>query len=91
VPDEWIHTPWRMPERLQQRTGCHIGRDYAAPIGDPIQLAREAKARLAQWIATHDLKPEASRVLQAHGSRLRQQRPRYGKKTTVEQMDLDLK
>ena len=91
VPTEWIHTPWRMPSQLQTRVGCAIGVQYPAPIGDPLQLAREARARLKQWIETHDLRPEASRVLKTHGSRLRQQRPRYGKKTENAQMDLDLK
>jgi deoxyribodipyrimidine photo-lyase len=90
VPDEWIHMPWRMPVRQQERVGCLIGRDYPMPIGDALQLAREARARLKDWIQTHDLQPEAARVLQTHGSRLRQSRPRYVKKTSLEQMDLDL-
>ncbi|MBU26085.1 MAG: deoxyribodipyrimidine photolyase [Gammaproteobacteria bacterium] len=90
VPIEWIHQPWRMPPRLQQKIGCRIGLDYPEPIGDPTQLAREARSRLKSWIESHDMKPEAKRVLKAHGSRLRQVRPRYGKKASLSQMALDL-
>lgn len=90
VPTEWIHQPWRMPLSLQHQIGCRIGADYPEPIGDPQQLAREARSRLKMWIESHDLKPEAQRVLKAHGSRLRQSRPRYGKKSASGQMALDL-
>jgi deoxyribodipyrimidine photo-lyase len=34
VPDEFIHTPWRMPVSLQQKIGCVIGKNYPAPIVD---------------------------------------------------------
>ena len=90
VPLEWIHQPWRMPLSLQQKIGCRIGLDYPEPIGDPAQLGREARSRLKSWIESHDMKPEAQRVLRAHGSRLRQARPRYGKKAPLSQMALDL-
>ena len=75
---------------LQQKIGCRIGLDYPEPIGDPAQLGREARSRLKSWIESHDMKPEAQRVLRAHGSRLRQARPRYGKKAPLSQMALDL-
>ena len=90
VPSEWIHTPWRMPLSMQQQYGCLIGKDYPEPVGDPVLMARQARARLSEWIATHDLKPEAARVLKQHGSRLRQQRPRYGKKAASGQLSLDV-
>jgi deoxyribodipyrimidine photo-lyase len=32
VPDEFIHTPWKMPMALQNKVGCVIGRDYPATI-----------------------------------------------------------
>ena len=89
VPTEWIHQPWRMSQSLQQKHGCHIGLQYPAPIGDPQQLAREARDKLKLWIDTHDMRPEAQRVLRAHGSRLRQARPRYGRKASSLQMALD--
>jgi deoxyribodipyrimidine photo-lyase len=90
VPTEWIHQPWRMPLSLQHKYGCQIGLHYPEPIGDPQQLAREARTKLKSWIEMHDLRPEAQRVLKAHGSRLRQARPRYGKKASSSQIALDL-
>ena len=89
VPTEWIHQPWRMSQSLQQKYGCQIGLQYPEPIGDPQQLAREARNKLKFWIDTHDMRPEAQRVLKAHGSRLRQARPRYGRKASSLQMALD--
>ena len=89
VPTEWIHQPWRMSQSLQQKHGCHIGLQYPAPTGDPQQLAREARDKLKLWIDTHDMRREAQRVLRAHGSRLRQARPRYGRKASSLQMALD--
>lgn len=74
---EWVHQPWRAPVGLQRRMGALIGQDYSSPIADPIQAAREAKAKLTDWIRGHDLKPEAARVLRQHGSRMRQTRPKY--------------
>lgn len=34
VPNKYIHTPWKMPEQLQQQAGCRIGQDYPAPMID---------------------------------------------------------
>jgi deoxyribodipyrimidine photo-lyase len=40
VPNDFIHTPWLMPESLQQSSRCIIGVDYPAPIVDHA-VARE--------------------------------------------------
>ncbi len=40
VPDAYIHSPWEMPNDLQNRAGCLIGKDYPAPIVDH-SLARQ--------------------------------------------------
>ena len=40
VPNDFIHTPWKMPDELQRRAGCFIGKDYPAPLVDHA-LARE--------------------------------------------------
>lgn len=40
VPEQYIHSPWEMPEQVGQQSGCVIGRDYPAPIVDHA-LARE--------------------------------------------------
>ncbi len=34
VPDEYIYEPWTMPEAMQQKVGCVIGKEYPAPIVD---------------------------------------------------------
>lgn len=34
VPDEYIHTPWKMPTELQRSSGLTTGREYPAPIVD---------------------------------------------------------
>ncbi len=45
VPAAHLAQPWTMPEQLQRRVGCLIGRDYPAPIVDHAQARREALAR----------------------------------------------
>jgi deoxyribodipyrimidine photo-lyase len=34
VPDRYIHEPWKMPDEIQETSGCVIGRDYPEPIVD---------------------------------------------------------
>jgi deoxyribodipyrimidine photo-lyase len=34
VPDKFIHIPWEMPAKIQQRAGCLINRDYPEPLVD---------------------------------------------------------
>ena len=34
VPNAFIHTPWEMPDDLQVRVSCVIGKNYPAPIVD---------------------------------------------------------
>ena len=45
VPDEHLREPWLMPEDVQQRCGCVIGRDYPAPIVDRKEARRDAMER----------------------------------------------
>ena len=45
VPDEYLAEPWTMPEEVQERAGCRIGRDYPAPIVDHAQARRDALNR----------------------------------------------
>lgn len=46
VPTSFIHTPWLLPEGMQQSLGCVIGLHYPAPIVDHAVAAREAQRRL---------------------------------------------
>ena len=60
-----------MPSDLQSRAGCHIGRDYPAPIVDHATAVREARARLAEVRRRTTTREEARRVFVRHGSRRR--------------------
>jgi deoxyribodipyrimidine photo-lyase len=53
VPDRFIHEPWKMPDDVQEKCGCTIGREYPAPIVDHAwarerTLAAYARARGAE-------------------------------------------
>jgi len=87
--NDWIHEPWRAPQALQRRMGAQVGKHYVAPIADPVQAARDAKARLTAFIHSRDLKPEAQRILKQHASQMRQTRPKYAKSGTSTQQTLD--
>ena len=45
VPGEYLSEPSTMPEEVQRRYGCVIGRDYPEPIVDHAEARREALAR----------------------------------------------
>ncbi len=77
VPKEWIHMPYKAPASLQQKWGIKLDEDYPLPLFEPEQALREARHRLKQYRAAHDLGDEAKRVLKMHGSQLRQNRPNY--------------
>ncbi|MGW8224470.1 MAG: cryptochrome/photolyase family protein [Anaerolineales bacterium] len=32
VPQKYIHTPWLMPDDIQKRSNCLVGRDYPQPL-----------------------------------------------------------
>ena len=89
VPTDWIHAPWRMPMSLQRSLGVRIGHTYPTPVGDPVQMAREAKQRLSEWIATHAMTEERDRILKTHASKMRQPRPRYAKTAPRSQLSLE--
>jgi deoxyribodipyrimidine photo-lyase len=52
VPERFIHSPWRMPQQMQQQVGCVIGKDYPRPIVDH-KVARE-RALLAYGEARNE-------------------------------------
>jgi deoxyribodipyrimidine photo-lyase len=45
VPDEYLTEPWRMPDHVQEQSGCTIGRDYREPIVDHAEARRQALDR----------------------------------------------
>jgi deoxyribodipyrimidine photo-lyase len=44
VPDEYIHTPWKMQSDVQRQVGCVIGKDYPRPIVEHAESRRRALA-----------------------------------------------
>jgi deoxyribodipyrimidine photo-lyase len=45
LPEEYLHTPWEMPEAVQTEVGIKLGEDYPRPIVDH-QDARERTLRI---------------------------------------------
>ena len=88
--NEWIHQPWMASVGIQERSGAKIGVAYPSPIADPVQAAREARAKLSAHMKKHDMHDEAQRILKAHASQMKQTRPRYKKTETQHQIQLDL-
>ena len=47
VPLKYLHTPWTMPESVQQSASCRIGEDYPFPVVDHKEGRERALAALA--------------------------------------------
>jgi deoxyribodipyrimidine photo-lyase len=78
VPTEFIFEPWTMPPMLQQQLGVVIGQHYAEPVVDHLATARYARETLWALRRENDVREEARRVFEKHGSRnpAREGRPR---------------
>jgi deoxyribodipyrimidine photo-lyase len=48
LPDVYLHTPWQLPPREQQRLGFVPGRDYPAPLVDHAPARARALATFQQ-------------------------------------------
>jgi deoxyribodipyrimidine photo-lyase len=42
VPVTFLHSPWLMPESMQESSGCVIGEHYPVPLVDHLEAVREA-------------------------------------------------
>jgi len=69
VPDAYLARPESMPEAIQARVGCRIGRDYPEPVVEFTRAYREARERLAVIRRAAGTRVEARRVFLRHGSR----------------------
>ena len=90
VPDSWLHTPWLMPQALQQQYGCVIGNDYPSPIVDLQQAQQRARAKLGAWLKQHDKlqwQQQKQAVFSRHASRKRP--PAHRRKTERNQLSFD--
>lgn len=48
LPAPFIHAPWTAPQSVLTEAGITLGRDYPAPIADPLAAARVARDRLSR-------------------------------------------
>jgi deoxyribodipyrimidine photo-lyase len=71
VPLSWLSKPEQMPEEIQSRCGCVIGRDYPSPIVDHATAVKEARERIAAVRRKTETRTEAKKVFVRHGSRKR--------------------
>lgn len=91
VSAPWIHEPWRLPPEWQRCYGVTIGTDYPVPIVDHQAAAREARRRIKEHRARHDMASEADRIRQQHASRKRpNDRTRRRNKPNPSQGELDI-
>lgn len=92
VPFSWLSRPEQMPEEIQSRSGCVIGRDYPAPIVEHATAVREARERIALVRRKTETRTEAKRVFVRHGSRKRpaQRKGPKGQQPTLPGFDAQL-
>lgn len=69
VPNAWLFEPWTMPPDVQQSCGVIIGEHYPQPVVDHLATARHARDTLWALRRDADVRAEARRVFDKHGSR----------------------
>ncbi len=79
VPIEYIHEPHTMPPMTQHEAKCLIGKDYPLPIIDHKAASKSAKDQIWALRKRDDVKAEAQKVVERHGSRKGPRR--FGTKT----------
>lgn len=82
VPDAYLFEPWTMPPEVQRECGVIIGEHYPEPVVDHLATARYARETLWALRRDAEVRAEARRVFDKHGSRnpLREGRPRRAAK-----------
>jgi deoxyribodipyrimidine photo-lyase len=88
LPSEMIHTPWLIDADQLKRYGVVMGENYLAPIIEPEQAARDAKARYTQWRQRDETRSLSKKVLEKHGSRKKNRR--FQKKAAKKSAQSDL-
>jgi deoxyribodipyrimidine photo-lyase len=71
VPLAVLQMPWTMDSEAQGRAHCLIGKDYPAPIVDPVIAIRAARERLRTIRLEPGYQAAAKAVYLRHGSRQR--------------------
>ena len=71
VPEQYIFEPWKIPLKVQDELGFHVGVDYPRPIVHEQESAKIAKERVSEIRKQESTKRQAQGVYQKHGSRSR--------------------
>ena len=79
VPDEHIAEPHRMSLSQQSKFGCRVGDNYPKPIVEHATAYREAQRKMFEIRSEEDVRQNAKRVFQKHGSRKGQGRRSRGR------------
>jgi deoxyribodipyrimidine photo-lyase len=66
LPDELLHTPWKMSAMEQQLYGVQIGKDYPKPVVDLEAAARHARDQLWGMRKNAEVRSEGRRILRTH-------------------------
>lgn len=66
VPDDLIHSPWKLSDMEQGLYCVKLGKDYPYPIIDFEIASREARDRLWTFRKREDVKQEGRRILRKH-------------------------
>ena len=69
VEGEAIHQPWLLPDQMQSKYQCRLGRDYPLPIVDHKEAVKFARGQFAMLRQRKDYWACAREVMQRHGSR----------------------
>jgi deoxyribodipyrimidine photo-lyase len=91
VPNAYLFEPWTMPPEVQQACGVIIGEHYPEPVVDHLATARYARETLWALRREPEVRAEARRVFDKHGSRnpMREGRPRRARKPVQRDASLD--
>lgn len=90
VPLARLHEPWTLSGAEQAAAGCVIGRDYPAPLVDPVAAARAARERIYACRRTRGFAEAQAAVVVRHASRARPRRETPPRAPRVAQLELDL-
>lgn len=63
-----------MPESVQREAGCVIGRDYPAPLVEPVSAARRARDKVYAHRRQEGFAEAKAEVIRRHASRRRSHR-----------------
>jgi deoxyribodipyrimidine photo-lyase len=79
VQGEAIHQPWLLPDQMQSKYQCRLGRDYPLPIVDHKEAVKFARGQFAILRQRDDYWDCAREVMQRHGSRKKSENRRRPK------------